>query len=80
MHPIDMKFWDLPQAIRLEMTKASMRIGSRTGHIGTGNAKIVTFVFRRPDWPFGQSHGGAKNSPCVDSRITKIEDTKSCPS
>ena len=33
-----------------------------------------------PNWPFGQSYGGAKNSPCVDSRITKIEDTKSCPS
>ena len=36
--------------------------------------------FRRPNWPFGQSHGGTKNSSCVDSRITKIEDTKSCPS
>lgn len=34
---------------------------------------------RHPNWPFGQSYGGAKNSSCVDSIIPKIEDIRVAP-
>lgn len=44
LHPADLDFWNLPYPIRIEMRKASLRLGVSTGEISVSSANIINLV------------------------------------